>query len=211
MNSETEMMNQNEGVNSNALITIESKKRDFDGDTDKNSDTLKILLKLPKSLIQSIEFIVFITNRTQNDLLTEFLIHELNTYLYDHSSAILSLFEKNGVLELMRCGVRQYFGEEYQAMQENDIEPKIKSLKWKSMNLELTLNKKIIRFIEKYCKLSNISKAEFTALLITARLDCIRTCPEMILDYVKNIDKFFEELKEGVKDYYGNTIIERKK
>ena len=205
------MINQNENVNSSALTIIENEKRTklhFDGNTDKNSETFKILLKLPKSLIQSIEFIVFITNRAQNDLLTEFLIHELNAYLYDHNSVILSIVEKNGVLEFIRHGLNQYFGEE---IQENDIKPKIKSLKWKSMNLELTLNKKITRFIEKYCKLSNISKAEFIALLIAARLDCIRTCPEIILDYVKNIDEFFDELKEGINDYYGSTICQKEK
>jgi len=176
------MINQNESLNSNALTTIESKKRDFDGNTDKNSEMLKLLLKLPKSLTQSIEFIIFITNRTQNDLLAEFLIYKLNAYLYDHSSVFLSIVEKNGVLELIKGGLKQYFGEEIQAIQENDIEPKIKPLKWKSMNLELTLNKKITRFIEKYCKLSNISKAEFITLLITARLDCIHACPEIVFE-----------------------------
>jgi len=115
---------------------------------------------------------------------------------------ILSIVEKSGYLERIKWGIKQYFGNEIQTHQENEIE----SLKWKSMKLELILNTKIIGFIEKYCKLSKISKAEFIASLILARLDCIRACPEIILDYIKNNGKFFEDLKEGLKEYYRRLI-----
>ncbi len=207
------MNEQNKNVYPHALTIIENENRNklhFDGNLDKNSKILKIALKLPKSLIQSIEFVVFITNRTQNELLTEFLIHELDTYLCDHSSVILSIVEKSGYLERIKCGIKQYLGEEIQTLQENNTESKIESLKWKSMNLELILNTKIIGFIEKYCKLTKISKAEFIAFLILTRLDSIRTCPEIILDYMKKSDKFFEDLKEGVKEYYGEIIFQKK-
>lgn len=208
------MSEQNKNVYPHTLTIIENEKRnilDFDGNTDKNSKILKTQLKLPKSLIQSIEFIVFISNRTQNELFTEFLIHELDTYLYDPSSVILSIVEKSGFLELIGHGLKKYFGEEIQTILESDIVSNVESLKWKSMNLELILNTKIIGFIEKYCKLTKISKAEFIAFLILARLDCIRTCPEIILDYMKNSDKFFQDLKEGVKEYYGKIISQKEK
>lgn len=203
------MINQN--VNPKALAILENKKRNFDGNTDKNSKILKISLKLPKTLTKSIEFIVFFTNRTQNDLLTEFVVHELDAYLYDHNLVILSIVEKNGFLELIGQGRDEYFGYELQAIQESDTVPKTELIKWKSVNLELKLNKNIIGFIEKYCRLSNTSKAELIALLIIARLDCIRTCPEMILDYVGNNDEFFKELEEGINSYYGKTIIQKEK
>ncbi len=204
----------NENVNSNALTIIENKKRNqlqFDGNTVKNSKILKICLKLPETLTKSIEFIVFFTNRTQNELLTEFVVYQLESYLYDHNLVILSIVEKNGFLELIGHGRDEYFGYELQAIQESDTVPKTELIKWKSMNLELKLNKNIIEFIEKYCRLSNMSKAEFIALLIIDRLDCIRACPEMILDYMGNSDEFFKDLKEGIDNYYGKTIIQKEK
>ena len=71
-----------------------------------------ILIKLPKLLIQSIEFIVFITNRIQNDLLTEFITNELESYLYDHDSTILCIVEKSGFLKRLGLGLNQYYEDE---------------------------------------------------------------------------------------------------
>ena len=175
-----------------------------------NSLILSNLIKLPKLLNQAIEFIVFITNRTQNDLLTEFIVNELECYLCDYDTIILSIVEKSGFIESLKVGLNQYFGENFPPSLEKDNRYKTESLEYETVNLELNLPKKLFNFMEKYCKISNISKEEFITVLIITRLSYICSSPEIILNYIKKKDDFFEDLKEGVKSFYKNTITKRK-
>ena len=199
-----------QNVNFNALPIIENKKRNFDENTVKNYEILKIPLKLPKLLIQSIELIIFITNRIQNDILTEFIVNELECHLYDYDFTILSIVEKSGVKERLKVGLNQYFGENFPPSLEKDNRYKTESLEYATVNLELKLPEKLFKFIEKYCKISNISKEEFITFLIITRLSYICSSPEIILNYIKSKDDFFEDLKEGVNSFYKDTIIKRK-
>ncbi len=163
-----------------------------------------ILFYLP---FQSLNFIVFITNRTQNALLTEFIVNELESYIYDYNAVILSIFEKSGIIECLNVGLNQYFGENFLPNPEKDNRYKTELLEYETINLELKLPEKLINFIEKYCIISNISIEEFITSLIITRLSCICSSPEIILNYFKKKDDFFEDLKEGVDNFNGKTII----
>lgn len=172
-------------------------------------NNLRLPIKLPKLLIQSIEFIVFITNRIQNELLTDFIVEELESYLYEHDSTILSIVEKSGLLERLRLGLNQYYGDENHLKLEKEEVCIRESIKIDIINLEIELPEKLISFIRKYCEISNMSIEDFMAFLIVARLHYIYSSPEVIFNYIKNVDNFFEDLKEGVKDYHGKTIIQQ--
>jgi len=198
----------------NATLQLEIKKRNeihIDENMIKNSKLLKIPLKLPKLIIPSLDFIVFITKRTQNDLLTEFVVHELESYTCDYDTLILSIVEKSGFIERLKVGLNQYFGEIFSPDLDEDNGYEIESLECETINLELEFPEKLFNFIEEYCNISKISKETFLTSLIMNRLSYICSSPEVILDYVNNSDKFFAGLKEGVKDYYGDTIYQKEK
>lgn len=79
----------------------------------------------------------------------------------------------------------------------------------KELGALLKLLEKLINYIKKCCKISNISKEEFITTLLITRLSYICSSPEIILNYIKNKDEFFEDLKEGANNFYKHKIIKR--
>ncbi len=112
--------------------------------------------------------------------------------------------------ENLKVGLNQCFGENLLPNPEKYNRYNTESLEYKTINLELKSSEKLINFVEKYCKISNISKEEFITILIITRLSYIYSSPGMTINYIKSKDDFFEDLKEGVNNFYKNTISKRK-
>ena len=168
---------------------------------------LDIPIKLPKIIFSVVETFALIANKKINELFSEFLIDELDSFFYDLDPLFRFILKKSGLLERLRVGINQYYGKERHEIKKKNKKNKDINDNYEIADISIKLPNKLISFINTICKISNIKKENLFSFLIIARLEYIYSNPEVLYDYINGEGGIYEGLREGINKYYGNEII----
>ncbi len=170
-------------------------------------ENLNIPIKLPKIIFSVVETFALIANKKRNELFSEFLIDELDSFFYDLDPLFRFILKKSGFLERLRVGINQYYGKERHEIKQNSKESKGIKDNYEIIDITLKLPNKLISFINTICEISNIKKENLFSFLIIARLEYIYSNPEVLYDYINGEGGIYEGLREGINKYYENKVI----
>ncbi len=172
-------------------------------------ENFNIPIKLPKIIFSVVETFALIANKKRNELFSEILIDELDSFFYDLDPLFRFILKKGGLLERLRVGINQYYGKERHEIKQNSKESKDFNNNYEIIDISLKLPNKLISFINTICEISNIKKENLFSFLIITRLEYIYSNPEVLYDYINGEGGIYEGLREGIKKYYENKVSKK--
>jgi len=185
-------------------------------------------IEIPEILISSIESLCDITNRTRDDLLTQFIIEQLES-LYQEPENILYYMKNNiELLEQLKLGINQFYGFKFHKKNsayhrilkscynqknessENEKEYLGHPIKFGKLKIDFKMPEIMVSSIGIVLKITGRTREDLFSTFIINVLSLIYQIPEIILNLLKDNKEFFECLRVGINHYYGTEVFKKK-
>lgn len=158
---------------------------------------IEFQLKIPKIMVSDIHFLFENFNRPIDEIISDFIVSEMECLSSHPEDYILGMIEEYGYLKYIKKGLRLYF------QGEQNIKEKIKNqnIEYEVLNITVSLPDKLIKELIFLSRFLNVKREVLLNHFTINHLDYAYSNPEILLTYLNKSKTLSNNLKEEIKVY----------